>query len=80
MSIAESKNECADALSVSPTPVCIGLHTNNNDHARTLKILEPIIRVRWITETQKDPASTKKGQTNQPVDCGHYTEGDVFAQ
>ena len=50
------KKCCADSVSVCPTPVCI--RTHKNDHARTLK--DPVIhvRIRWITETRKDPKYT----------------------
>ena len=55
-SFSESKMLCwLHVVDVPPTPLCI--RTHKNDHVGTLKILSVVhIRVRWITDTQKDPA------------------------
>ena len=48
-----SESKCPVLLLVCPTPVCMRMH--KNDHVK-----DPVVhvRVRWITETQKDPAYT----------------------
>ena len=53
-----SQKCCADSLSACPTPECI--RTHKNDHVRTLRVLQPMSRVQWITETRKDPACTSR--------------------
>ena len=52
-----SQTSCADSLSVCPTP-CVYIRTLKGDPVRTFTDPVVHVRVRWITETRKDPART----------------------